>query len=72
MFGPSTNREIIQRSVEILRFIAREGEFSERHIDDMWSVIASKNTDLIVTMCKVCSFATQCIISACFSCLRIS
>jgi hypothetical protein len=53
VFGPSTNREIIQRSVEIIRFIAREGELTEKHIDDMWNVIGSRNTDLIVTLCKV-------------------
>ena len=53
VFGASTNREIVQRSVDLLRFIAREGEFSEHHIDGMFSVITSPNADLRITACKV-------------------
>ncbi len=53
MFGAATNREIVQRSVDLLRFIAKEGEFSEHHIDGMFSVITSPNADLRITACKV-------------------
>ena len=54
VFGPSANREIIQRSVDLLRFLAKEGELSDAHMDSIWAMVTCKNVDMVLTTCTVC------------------